>query len=100
MLENSFSQRINAIIGKIREMRRSPYWPHLYIVKEDGEPALRMWALSCLVEDRTDGLPSYREYLETLRNKVYYRLLGYELCCADTTLAITGQLWLFQLIYY
>ena len=51
-------------------MRRSPYYPHLYVVKEDGEPALRMWALSFLIEDRTDGLPSYREYLETLRNKV------------------------------
>ena len=72
MLDNSFSQRINAIVGKLREMRRSPYWPHLYVVKEDGEPALRMWALSCLIEDRTDGLPSYREYLETLRNKVSY----------------------------
>lgn len=70
VLENSFNQRINAIIGKIREMRRAVYWPHLYVVKEDGEPALRMWALSCLIEDRTDGLPSYREYLETLRNKV------------------------------
>lgn len=69
-LDNSFSQRINAMIGKIREMRRSPYYPHLYLVKEDGEPALRQWALSALIEDRTDGLPSYREWLETLRNKV------------------------------
>lgn len=51
-------------------MRRSVYWPHLYVVKEDGEPALRMWALSFLIEDRTDGLPSYVEYLETVKGKV------------------------------
>lgn len=51
-------------------MRRSVYFPHLYVVKEDGEPALRMWALSFLIEDRTDGLPSYVEYLETVKGKV------------------------------
>ncbi|KAH8110249.1 hypothetical protein DFH11DRAFT_1621669, partial [Phellopilus nigrolimitatus] len=35
-------------------MRRGPYYPHLYIVKEDGEPPLRLWALSYLVQDRAD----------------------------------------------
>ena len=70
LLENDFSQRLNGVIGKVREMRRTPYFPHLYLVKEDGEPMLRSWALSALIEDRTEGLPSYREWLETLRNKV------------------------------
>ncbi|KAL7410818.1 Sec23/Sec24 trunk domain-containing protein [Mrakia frigida] len=69
-LDNSFSQRVNAIINKTREMRRSPYRAHVYVVKEDGEPALRQWALSGLVEDRFDRTPSYSQYISTLRDKV------------------------------
>ena len=37
MLDNPFSQRVNAVIQKTREMRRGVYYPHLYVVKEDGE---------------------------------------------------------------
>ncbi|WAQ81817.1 hypothetical protein PtA15_2A129 [Puccinia triticina] len=70
LLENQFSQRVNAIIGKIRESRRGPYYPHLYVVKEDGEPSLRIWALSLLVEDRQDALPSYHQYVNALKDKV------------------------------
>ena len=70
VLDNPFSQRVNAIIAKTREMRRGPYWPHLYIVKEDGEPALRLWALSCLVQDRSDVLPSYQQFISQLKDKV------------------------------
>jgi protein transport protein SEC24 len=89
VLENAFSQRINAIIGKVREARRGPYYvrpplslsptltdeiiilqPHLYIVKEDGEPSLRQWALSLLIEDRMDQLPSYNQWIGQLKDKV------------------------------
>ncbi|KAI0087345.1 protein transporter SEC24 [Irpex rosettiformis] len=70
LLENAFSQRVNAIVQKTREMRRGPYWPHLYIVKEDGEPALRLWALSCLIQDRSDVLPSYQQFISQLKDKV------------------------------
>lgn len=70
VLDNDFSQRINNVIAKTREMRRGPYWPHLYLVKEDGEPSLRQWALSTLIQDRGDYTPSYQQYLNTLRDKV------------------------------
>ncbi|EJC99351.1 CPII coat sec24 protein [Fomitiporia mediterranea MF3/22] len=70
LLDNNFSQRVNAIIAKTREMRRGPYWPHLYIVKEDGEPPLRLWALSCLVQDRADVMPSYQQFISQLKDKV------------------------------
>ncbi|TNY17113.1 Sec23/Sec24 trunk domain-containing protein [Rhodotorula diobovata] len=70
ILDNPFSQRVNAIIGKVREQRRGPYYPHLYIVKEDGEPALRQWALSCLIEDRMETLPSYQQFLGKLKDSV------------------------------
>ncbi|KZT03773.1 protein transporter SEC24 [Laetiporus sulphureus 93-53] len=70
VLENNFSERVNAIIQKTREMRRGVYYPHLYVVKEDGEPPLRLWALSCLIQDRSDTLPSYQQYISQLRDKV------------------------------
>ncbi|TEB34350.1 CPII coat sec24 protein [Coprinellus micaceus] len=57
-------------LRKIREMRRGPYYPHLYIVKEDGEPPLRLWALSALIQDRADVLPSYQQFISTLKEKV------------------------------
>ncbi|KIK56698.1 hypothetical protein GYMLUDRAFT_46999 [Collybiopsis luxurians FD-317 M1] len=70
LLENSFSQRVNAIIQKTREMRRGVFYPHLYVVKEDGEPPLRLWALSALVQDRADVLPSYQQFVSSLKEKV------------------------------
>ncbi|CDO68670.1 hypothetical protein BN946_scf184790.g19 [Trametes cinnabarina] len=70
VLDNPFSQRVNAVIQKTREMRRGAYWPHLYVVKEDGEPPLRLWALSCLIQDRADVLPSYQQFISQLRDKV------------------------------
>ena len=70
VLENSFSQRVNAVVQKIREMRRGVYYPHLYIVKDDGEPPLRLWALSMLIQDRADVLPSYQQFLSSLKEKV------------------------------
>ena len=70
VLENDFSQRINAIIEKTREMRRGVYYPHVYIVKEDGEAPLRLWALSALIQDRADVLPSYQQFINTVKEKV------------------------------
>ncbi|KAI0000191.1 CPII coat sec24 protein [Russula compacta] len=70
LLDNPFSQRVNAVIQKTREMRRGVYYPHLYIVKEDGEPPLRLWALSGLIQDRADVLPSYQQFIGQLKDKV------------------------------
>ncbi|KAG7448674.1 CPII coat sec24 protein [Guyanagaster necrorhizus] len=70
ILENPFSQRVNAIIQKTREMRRGVYYPHLYVVKEDGEPPLRLWALSAFIQDRLDVLPSYHQFIGSLKEKV------------------------------
>ncbi|MCO5588428.1 hypothetical protein L7F22_042384 [Adiantum nelumboides] len=69
-LDNSMSQRVSAIVERVRTMRRGPYKPHVYIVKEDGEPSLRLWALSMLIEDRFEQTPSYMQFLGTLRDKV------------------------------
>ncbi|WVQ78173.1 protein transporter SEC24 [Cryptococcus sp. DSM 104549] len=70
VLDNPFSQRVNHIVDKTREMRRGVYRPHLYVVKSDAEPALRSWALSLLIEDRMDHMSSYSQYLTTVKTKV------------------------------
>ncbi|KAF8644917.1 hypothetical protein AX16_008199 [Volvariella volvacea WC 439] len=70
ILENPFSQRVNAVVQKVRESRRGPYSPQLYIVKDDGEPPLRLWALSMLIQDRADVLPSYQQFIQSLKEKV------------------------------
>jgi protein transport protein SEC24 len=77
VLDNPFSQRVNAIIQKTREMRRGVYYPHLYVVKEDGEPPLRLWALSALIQDRADVLPSYQQFISSLKDKVNAATGGY-----------------------
>jgi len=70
ILENQFSQRVSAIVGKIRSLRRGPFYPSLYVVKEDGEPQLRLWALSALIHDRGDQTPSYQQWLGQLKDKI------------------------------
>ncbi|KAF9992378.1 COPII subunit [Entomortierella chlamydospora] len=69
-LESDFNQRVNLIIGKTREMRRSPYYAQVYIVKEDGDAALRLWFLSHLIEDRAEPIMSYYQYLGHLKDRV------------------------------
>lgn len=70
VLDNPFSQRVNAIIQKTRELRRGPYYPHLYVVKEDGEAPLRLWALSALIQDRAEMLPSYQQFITNIKDRV------------------------------
>jgi protein transport protein SEC24 len=44
-LDNSMNKRVNAIIARIRSMRRGPYRQHVQLAKEDAEPALRLCEL-------------------------------------------------------
>ena len=70
VLDNPFSERVNAVVGKVREMRRGPYYPALFVVKDDGDPPMRLWALSALIQDRGDQTPSYQQWLGQLKEKV------------------------------
>lgn len=70
MLDNPFSQRVSAVVQKTREMRRGVYYPQLYVVKEDGEMPLKLWALSLLIQDRADVMPSYQQFVTQLKDKV------------------------------
>ncbi|RCK60768.1 Protein transport protein SEC24 [Candida viswanathii] len=80
--ESEFNFRVRQIIGKIREQNDSIVWKNLYVVvgASSNEPieisqqrdlmALRMWASSCLVEDKTGSEASYRDFLTSLKSKV------------------------------
>jgi protein transport protein SEC24 len=53
----------------------------VYIVKEDGEPALRSAALAWLLLDRTEALPSYQQFLTQVKDKVRRSLVV--IACRD-----------------
>lgn len=44
--------------------------PTLYIIKEDGDPSLKLWAQTLLVEDRADQGESIVQWISKLREKV------------------------------
>jgi protein transport protein SEC24 len=65
---------VRAVVEKSRDHRSkgvgSIVVPHLYVVKEDGEPGLRLWAQTMLVEDRADQSVSLVQWMGSLREKV------------------------------
>lgn len=73
-LENDFNDRVRAVVQKSRDHRSrgvgSIIVPHLYIVREDGDPSLKLWAQTLLVEDRADQGMSFQQWMGTLREKV------------------------------
>jgi protein transport protein SEC24 len=73
-LDNDFNERVRAVVAKSRDhLSRgvgSIIVPHLYIVREDGEPSLKLWAQTLLVEDRADQGMSLAQWMGTLREKV------------------------------
>ncbi|KAB8260455.1 protein transport protein sec24 [Aspergillus pseudonomiae] len=73
-LDNDMNQRVRAVIEKSRDHRSkgcgSIVVPHLYVVKEDGEPGLRLWAQTMLVEDRADQGVSLAQWMGNLQEKV------------------------------
>ncbi|KAF1803404.1 hypothetical protein FB192DRAFT_1469896 [Mucor lusitanicus] len=71
-LETPLNRKVNTLIGKLREMRRGNYYPTLYLVKEDGDPYLRLWFLAHLIEDRTDNIMSYQQFLQHIKDRVSY----------------------------
>ncbi|KAI9800220.1 MAG: COPII subunit [Sarcosagium campestre] len=74
VLENDFNEKVRAVIEKSRDHRGkgvgSIVVPHLYVVREDGEPSLRLWAQTLLVEDRADHSVSLPQFMGILREKI------------------------------
>ena len=74
ILENDFNERVRAVVEKSRDHKSkgvgSIIVPSLYVVREDGEPGMRLWAQSLLVEDRAEQSVSLSQWLGMLREKV------------------------------
>ena len=74
VLENEFNERVRAVVEKSKDHRAkgagSIVVPTLYVVREDGEPSLKLWAQTLLVEDRADQSVSLQQWLGILREKV------------------------------
>jgi protein transport protein SEC24 len=73
-VDNDFNERVRAVIEKSADHRSkgvgSIIVPPLYVIREDGEPSLKLWAQTLLVEDRTDQGVSLQQWLGMLREKV------------------------------
>lgn len=74
VLENEFNERVRAVVEKSRDHRAkgvgSIIVPPLYVIREDGEPSLRLWAMTLLVEDRADQSMSLAQWMGLMREKV------------------------------
>lgn len=68
--DSELNRKIRTIIEQLREKKDSITRQSLFIVKEAGDPSMRLWAASNLVEDRTDGSLSYHQYLTSVRDKL------------------------------
>ena len=74
VIDTDINERVRAIAAKSRDHQSrgvgSITVPHLYLVREDGEPGMRLWAQSMFVEDRADQGVSLQQWLGTMREKV------------------------------
>jgi len=74
ILESDFNERVRAVLEQSRNHKAkgcgSIYAPSLYLVREDGEPSLRLWAQTLLVEDRAEMGLSAAQWVGMLREKV------------------------------
>ena len=71
-LQNEISARTINLVNDIRQFRlkTGTIYPHLYLVREDGDPSLRLWFLSHMIEDRFENTYSYPQFLAAIREKV------------------------------
>jgi protein transport protein SEC24 len=74
VLDSEMNERVRAVVEKSRDHRAkgcgSIIVPSLYLVREDGEQSLRLWAQSFLIEDRADLAVSSAQFIGMLREKV------------------------------
>ncbi len=74
VLDNEFNERVRAVVDKSKDHRAkgvgSIVVPPLYVVREDGEPSLKLWAQTLLVEDRADQGVSLHQWMGMMREKV------------------------------
>lgn len=74
VLDSEMNERVRAVMEKSKDHRAkgagSIVSPSLYVVREDGDPSLKLWAQTLLVEDRADQGVSLQQWIGMLREKV------------------------------
>ena len=74
VLDTEFNERVRAVVDKSKDHRGkgcgSIISPSLYLVREDGEPSLRLWAQTLLIEARAEQGVSAAQVVGMLREKV------------------------------
>ncbi|CDO57422.1 hypothetical protein DV495_002065 [Geotrichum candidum] len=68
--DSPLNMRIRSIIAKLREKKDAITWPYIFFIKESGDPSLRLWASTMLIEDRAEDAPSYYNMLTSIRDKL------------------------------
>ncbi|KAI0225524.1 COPII subunit [Massospora cicadina] len=70
LLDNPLSRQVQAILSQNRKDVREVYYQEVYVVKEDGDPSLRLMFLTHMVEDRTNAVHSYHQFVLHLKELV------------------------------
>ncbi|KAK5131171.1 COPII subunit [Meristemomyces frigidus] len=74
VIDSDMNERVRAVVEKSRDHKGkgcgSIVVPPLYLIREDGEPSLRLWAQTLLIEDRADQGVSGAQFVGMLREKV------------------------------
>ncbi|KAI9654598.1 MAG: COPII subunit [Alyxoria varia] len=73
--DSDFNERVRNVVEKSRDRTGmavgSVVVPSLYVIREDGEPQMRLWALTLMVEDRAEGgMMSLGQWMGGVREKV------------------------------
>ena len=73
--DSDFNERVRNVVEKSRDRAGrgvgSVVVPSLYVIREDGEPQMRLWALTLMVEDRAEGgMMSLAQWMGGVREKV------------------------------
>ncbi|KAF2862267.1 hypothetical protein K470DRAFT_213368 [Piedraia hortae CBS 480.64] len=73
-VDTDMNERVRAVLEKSRDRKSKGCggitMPSLYLIREDGDQSLRMWAQSLLVEDRAEQGVSGAQFVGVLREKV------------------------------
>ncbi|KAI8642127.1 Sec23/Sec24 trunk domain-containing protein [Parasitella parasitica] len=79
VLSNPFSERVRRIIKNLRtDLRHCNFYPSLYVVREDGEPMLRYWFMTHLLEGRQHfATDSHCQKNTSYSAMSYYQWLGH-----------------------
>ena len=78
-INSPISERVTNIIRHLQNDRQVPYYPSIFIVKEEGEPMLRSRFLSHLIEDRQPTGPTTAgaNQQHASSGMSYFQWLGY-----------------------